>query len=95
MKQRYVRRTYKPDSQRPQKWISTGRFTCTDNKTKEILQGIIFQDHSVIIGFDCWRLLNKIDTCDYPFQRYESLQKAKENVTIIQTRKAYYLPYTE
>ncbi len=88
------RRSFKVSKQIPDKWNCVARFTCID-KSKEVLQGIIFKDQSVIVGMDSWRLLNRMDSCEYPFRRYDTLLTAKEDITIVPTRTAYYLPFTE
>lgn len=71
-------------------------FTCASLKNKELLQGIAYSDGTYKVGYDCWRILNKMDFCSYPVKTYDSKEKLEKDITVIQDRpKAFYLPGKE
>lgn len=77
------------ESQRKKKCTFCCRYDGAGNDFRELMQGILYSDRSCLIGIDVWRLLNRMDTCEYPYKRYESIEKA--NVTIVPAPKVYYL----
>ena len=66
------------------------KFLCRRNSDGEECQGLIFPSRKTYVGIDCWRMLNRIDTCSYPVARYESFEKALEFNTQVSNRKTYY-----
>lgn len=72
-------------------------FICTDRKTKEIRQGIAYDNGTYTVGYDCWRSLNRMDCCSYPVRYYASDKALRDEVVIIKEKrqKAYYLPERE
>lgn len=93
---RYGKNSYPKGRKYPEVKKQQGRctFLCRyteDNKNgeKDIMQGILFSEKHVLIGMDVWRLLNRMDTCEYPYRRYESIEAAK--VTIVKEHQSYYM----
>lgn len=70
-------------------------FTCVRKKDKEILQGIEYSNGTHLVGYDCWRTLNKADCCDYPFQKYSSREHLEKDCYMIKEFKAYYMQNKE
>lgn len=65
-------------------------FNCYYNSNpQDTMQGILYKDGSCLIGIDVWRLLNRMDTCQYRYRRYDSIEKA--NVTQVNIPKGYYM----
>lgn len=86
------------DSFRPQKRLMPQRkiihtFCCryngTGNDFRDLMQGILYSDRSCLIGIDVWRLLNRMDTCEYPYKRYASIEEA--NITVAPSPKGFYM----
>lgn len=72
-------------------------FVCTDKKTKEIKQGIAYEDGSFSVGYDCWRSLDKMDCCSYNVRSFSSYTNLCDEVVIVKQRKpkAYYISKEE
>lgn len=72
-------------------------FVCMDKNTKELKQGIAYEDGSYNVGFDCWRSLNKMDCCSYSVRHYSSSASLCDEVVIVKENKpkAYYISKEE
>lgn len=77
--------------QRERKIKRLSTFCChyKAGKSSDIMYGILYEDRSCIIGLDVWRLLNRMDTCQYPYRKYNSIEEA--GITLINIPKAYYI----
>lgn len=89
--QRYVRDTrICPKKKRAECVKNHSTFNCYFNcNPKDTMQGILYKDSSCLIGIDVWRLLNRMDTCQYAYRRFSSIEKA--NITLVNIPKGYYM----
>lgn len=63
------------------------------NSWEGLMQGIIYTDRTCLIGIDVWRLLDRMDMCEYPYKNYPSLEAA--NVTVTPVPRCWYMDHTE
>ena len=86
-------RKKRPDYRRD---MPVERFLCVDKETGETLQGIEYLSGKVLIGFDAWRILNRMDSCSYEYRVYRNKEEAMQRVSIKKPApKAYYVPESD
>ena len=72
------------------------RFKCIPNnlnpQNENVYCGIVYPDGHCVVGVDCWRLLTRIDTPQYPFKAFRNMNAVVAQFRLLKPEvKPYYL----